>query len=202
MGQEFGQRSEFNEAVSLEWWVSDLWGHKGLQRLIKDLNEVYKAHPALWKLDADPAGFQWINADDAGRNCYSWIRRDGEGQQIAIVVNFSSEPWYDYEIGLPELGRWTEIHNSDAAFYDGSGLGNMGGVVATEGNWEHFPAVARVQVPPLGAVFLRYDGPAEDAPVAEEAEGAASEGELSAVDALEESTVQTPGTNADVEASE
>ena len=202
MGQEFGQRSEFNEAVSLEWWVSDLWGHKGLQRLIKDLNEVYKAHPALWKLDADPAGFQWINADDAGRNCYSWIRRDGEGQQIAIVVNFSSEPWYDYEIGLPELGRWTEIHNSDAAFYDGSGLGNMGGVVATEGNWEHFPAVARVQVPPLGAVFLRYDGPAEDAPVAEEAEGAASEGELSAVDALEESTVQTPETNADVEASE
>ncbi|MBB1500740.1 1,4-alpha-glucan branching protein GlgB [Propioniciclava sp. MC1683] len=163
MGQEFGQRSEFNEAVSLEWWVSDLWGHHGLQRMIKDLNELYKAHPALWKLDNDPYGFQWINADDAGRNAYSWVRRDGEGQQIAVVVNFSSEPWYDYEIGLPETGRWTEIFNSDATVYDGSGIGNFGGVDAHEGDWGGFPARATVQVPPLGAVFFRLDEPAEDA---------------------------------------
>jgi 1,4-alpha-glucan branching enzyme len=61
--------------VSLEWWVSDLWGHHGLQRLIKDLNAVYRSHPALWQLDADPAGFEWINADDAGRNTYAWVRQ-------------------------------------------------------------------------------------------------------------------------------
>ena len=161
MGQEFAQRSEFNENVSLEWWVSDLWGHKGVQRLIKDLNDVYTAHPALWKLDNDPAGFTWINADDSGRNCYSWVRSDGQGQQIAVIVNFCSEPWYDYEIGLPEVGRWTEILNSDATLYDGSGVGNMGGVSAVPGDWSTFPAVAKVQVPPLGSVFLRFDPDAE-----------------------------------------
>ncbi|MFT3877947.1 MAG: 1,4-alpha-glucan branching protein GlgB [Propioniciclava sp.] len=163
MGQEFGQRSEFNEAVSLEWWVSDLWGHHGLQRLVKDLNELYVAHPALWKLDNDPVGFQWINADDAARNTYSWVRRDGEGQQIAVIVNYSSEPWYDYEIGLPATGRWTEIFNSDSTHYDGSGIGNFGGVDAVEGEWGAFPARATVQVPPLGAVFFRLDAEEEAA---------------------------------------
>ena len=157
-GQEFAQRSEFNEAVSLEWWVSDLWGHQGVQRLIKDLNGIYRDHPAFWKLDNDPRGFQWINADDAGRNCYSWIRQDGDGQYIAVVVNFSSEPGWDYEVGLPEDGRWTEIFNSDSATYDGSGVGNFGDVQATPGHWDGFAARAKVQVPPLAAVFLRYDG--------------------------------------------
>ncbi len=107
MGCEFGQRTEFNESASLEWWVSDLWGHHGLQRMVKDLNELYRSHPALWELDCDPAGFRWINADDAGANTYSWVRSDGAGQQIAVVVNFSSEPWTRYRIGLPE-GRGVE----------------------------------------------------------------------------------------------
>ena len=158
MGQEFGQRSEFNEAVSLEWWVSDLWGHHGLQQLIKDLNAVYRAHPALWQLDGDPAGFQWINADDAGHNTYAWVRSDAADQRLAVVVNFSSEPWYDYEIGLPQAGRWSEIINTDATLYDGSGIGNFGEVTATAEPWGDFPARAKVQVPPLGAVILRYDG--------------------------------------------
>ncbi|WZW97132.1 1,4-alpha-glucan branching protein GlgB [Propioniciclava soli] len=205
MGQEFGQRSEFNEAVSLEWWVSDLWGHQGLQRLVKDLNELYVAHPALWQLDADPAGFRWINADDASRNTFSWVRRDADGQQIAVIVNFSSEPWYDYEIGLPELGRWTEVFNSDADVYDGSGIGNMGEVIATPGQWENFPAAASVQVPPLAAVFLRYDGPVDEKPAAasepvvESSSAGGGTGELSAVDALSASGPITPATDADVE---
>ena len=158
MGQEFGQRSEFNEAVSLEWWVSDLWGHHGLQQLIKDLNAVYRAHPALWQLDGDPAGFQWINADDAGHNTYAWVRSDAADQRLTVVVNFSSEPWYDYEIGLPQAGRWSEIINTDATLYDGSGIGNFGEVTAIAEPWGDFPAHAKVQVPPLGAVILRYDG--------------------------------------------
>lgn len=166
MGCEFGQRTEFNENTSLEWWVSDLWGHKGLQLMIRDLNALYKEHPALWKLDNDPHGFQWINADDASANTYSWIRRDGEGQQLAIVVNFSSEPWYDYRIGLPEHGVWTEIHNSDSTLYDGSGMGNMGRVIAEGEPANGFPTSARVQVPPMGALIFRWDG--EEAPEAEE----------------------------------
>ncbi len=158
MGCEFGQRTEFNESTSLEWWVSDLWGHKGLQLMIRDLNELYKTHPALWKLDNDPNGFQWINADDASANTYSWVRKDGNGQQLAIVVNFSSEPWYDYRIGLPEHGIWTEIHNSDSTLYDGSGMGNMGQVIAEGEPANGFPTSARVQVPPMGALIFRWDG--------------------------------------------
>ncbi len=165
MGCEFGQRTEFNESTSLEWWVSDLWGHKGLQLMIRDLNELYKSHPALWKLDNDPNGFQWINADDASANTYSWIRKDGDGQQLAIVVNFSSEPWYDYRIGLPEHGVWTEVHNSDSTLYDGSGMGNMGQVIAEGEPANGYPTSARVQVPPMGALIFRWDGeevPEED----------------------------------------
>ncbi|WP_082034585.1 1,4-alpha-glucan branching protein GlgB [Nigerium massiliense] len=158
MGQEFGQRSEFNEEASLEWWVTDLWGHHGLQRMIKDLNAIYKEHPALWRLDSDPKGFRWINADDAGANTFSWIRSDGEGQEIAVMVNFSSEAWNDYRIGLPHAGTWTEIFNSDATIYDGSGgTGNMGRIIATPDPHNGFDNSALVQVPPLGAVFFRYD---------------------------------------------
>ena len=140
--------------------MSDLWGHHGLQLMIRDLNELYRSHPALWKLDNDPYGFQWLNADDAGRNTYSWLRRDGEGQTMAVLVNFAAEPWYDYRIGLPEAGVWTEVFNSDSTTYDGSGLGNFGRVIAHEEGWGGFPASAAVQVPPLGAVILRYDGAA------------------------------------------
>ncbi len=157
-GCEFGQRTEFNEAVSLEWWVSDLWGHHGLQRLFKDLNDVYRRTPALWELDSSPAGFAWINADDAGANTYSWIRNDTAGNHLAAIVNFSSEPWTEYHIGLPESGVWTEILNSDAGVYNGTdNFGNLGRVVAVDRPHQGFPASATVVVPPLGAVYLRHD---------------------------------------------
>ncbi len=163
MGQEFGQRSEFNEEASLEWWVTDLWGHHGLQHMFKDLNEIYKAHPALWKLDSDPEGFRWINADDASANTFSWVRSDGDGEEIAVAVNFSSEPWHDYRLGLPHAGTWSEIFNSDSTVYDGSGgTGNMGRVIATADPSNGFENSALVQIPPLGAVFLRYDPQADE----------------------------------------
>ena len=158
MGCEFGQRTEFNEATSLEWWVSDLWGHHGLQRLIKDLNELYVKHPALWKLDSDPAGFRWLNADDASANTFSWVRSDGDGEAIAVVVNFSSEPWHNYKLGLPKAGVWKEILNSDAGIYDGSDShGNLGQVEAQEEEFNGFEAAATITVPPLGAVFFRHE---------------------------------------------
>ncbi len=158
MGCEFGQRPEWNEDDSLEWWVADMEGHQGLKRLFQDLNEVYRAHPALWKLDSSPEGFQWINGGDSGGNTFSWLRFDGEGQQLAVVVNFSSEPWTQYRIGLPETGTWTEILNSDLAAYDGTDAHqNGGGVIAQADPYYGFPASATVVVPPLGAVILRHE---------------------------------------------
>jgi 1,4-alpha-glucan branching enzyme len=158
MGTEFGQRREFSEARSIDWGESANWGHRGLQRLIKDMNGIYREHPALWQLDTDPSGFSWINADDRGGNVFSWLRSDGDGQMIACVTNFSSEPRPDYRIGLPSIGVWKEILNTDSDVYDGTGqIGNLGQVVATEVPAHGFPASAAVTIPPLGAVWLRFE---------------------------------------------
>ncbi len=158
MGQEFGQRSEFNEAVSLEWWVSELWGHKGLQRLFKDMNEIYRATPALYELDNSPEGFFWLNADDSSANCYSWVRKDASGGMVACITNFSPDPYPTYQLGLPKEGVWTEILNTNAGFYDGEGgYGNLGQVIAGPVGNHGQPASASVCVPPLASVWLRYE---------------------------------------------
>ena len=159
MGQEFGQRHEFDESASLEWFVADLWGHGGLKRLFRDLNMIYKEYPALWQLDSDPRGFEWINADAAGNNLFSWLRRSEDGSTIACFTNFSPNPQTDYRVGLPEEGVWTEILNTDSLEYDGTGeFGNLGQVVATPLPVpDRFPAVATVCVPPMGSVWLRHD---------------------------------------------
>jgi 1,4-alpha-glucan branching enzyme len=158
MGTEFGQRREFSESRSIDWWQSAEWGHRGVQRLIKDLNTIYKEHPALWKRDTDPSGFSWIDADDHGGNIFSWLRYDGDGQMIACITNFSSEPRPDHQIGLPTEGVWKEILNTDAEVYDGTGLlGNLGQVVAHPVPSHGYTASASVTIPPLGAVWLRLE---------------------------------------------
>jgi len=158
MGTEFGQRREFSESRSIDWWQSAEWGHRGIQRLIKDLNAIYKEHPALWKRDTDASGFSWIDADDRGGNVFSWLRYDGDGQMIACITNFSSEPRPDHQIGLPREGVWKEILNTDAEVYDGTGLiGNLGEVIAHPVPSHGYVASASVTVPPLAAVWLRLE---------------------------------------------
>ncbi|WP_114561035.1 1,4-alpha-glucan branching protein GlgB, partial [Desertihabitans aurantiacus] len=170
-GCEFGQRTEFSEDRGPDWLASGHWGHRGLQNLVRDLNRVYREHRALWELDNDHRGFQWIEADDAGGNVFSFLRRDQHGQQVACVINFSPEPRRDYRIGLPAEGRWREVLNTDAEFYDGTGeFGNLGAVTATEVGSHGFPASAAVTVPPLGAVWLVHD------PVLSVTEGTDAEG--------------------------
>jgi 1,4-alpha-glucan branching enzyme len=158
MGTEFGQRREFSEQRSIDWDQSAHWGHRGVQRLIKDMNEVYREHPALYRLDSDPAGFSWIEADDAGGNVFGFLRYDGEGQMVACLINFSSEPRPDYRIGLPKEGVWKEILNTDASYYDGTGkIGNLGQVVAHAVPSHGYGASASVTLPPLGAVWLLFE---------------------------------------------
>lgn len=159
MGQEFGQRHEFDESVSLEWFVADLWGHGGLKRLFRDLNKIYKENPALWQLDSDPRGFEWINADDAGNNLFSWLRRSDDGSTIACFTNFSPNPQTNYRIDLPMEGVWTEILNTDSLEYDGTGeFGNLGQIVAAPlPAPDRLRAVATVCVPPMGSVWLRHN---------------------------------------------
>ncbi|WP_148574608.1 1,4-alpha-glucan branching protein GlgB [Nocardioides caldifontis] len=158
MGCEFAQDAEWAEARELDWWLLDSPWHDGLRRLVRDLNAIYTSTPALHAKDDDPEGFRWIDANDASGNVLSFVRSDGQGSLVACVVNFAGVPHHDYRIGLPEAGTWTEVVNTDAETYAGSGVGNMGTVTAVEQESHGMPASASISVPPLGAIWLRYDG--------------------------------------------
>ncbi len=154
-GCEIGQREEFNEFQGVDWMAQPHWGHHGLQELVKDLNTIYKATPALWQLDQDPAGFRWINADDAAANVFSFVRFDRDGNALAGVFNFSPVPHANYRIGLPMPGTWKEVLNTDAETYDGSGeWGNLGEIHTDEISNNGLRQSASVVVPPLGAVWF------------------------------------------------
>jgi 1,4-alpha-glucan branching enzyme len=157
MGSEFGQESEWGEDRSLDWWLLENPDHRGVQRLVADLNRIYRDTPALWEQDTTPAGFSWIDANDAAGNVFSFLRFGTDGSAIACVANFAGVPHLNYRLGLPHPGHWTEVMNTDAAEYLGSGVGNFGAVEAIETPWHGQAASAVVQVPPLGALWLRYD---------------------------------------------
>ncbi len=155
MGSEFAQESEWGEARSLDWWLLDQPVHAGVQRMVADLNRVYRETPALWQLDHDQAGFEWIDANDTVHNTFSFLRQDAAGEPLVCVVNFAGTPHHGYRIGLPSAGRWDEVLNTDSEVYGGSGAGNLGAVEAEETGWHGRPASAELTVPPLGAVWLR-----------------------------------------------
>lgn len=157
MGSEFAQSAEWNADAGLDWWLLEFAEHQGIARAVTDINRAYRQTPALWQLDDDPAGFEWINPDDAAHNVFTWLRRDATGGVAACAMNFSPVPQLDYRIGLPHPGRWTEILNTDAAPYGGSGVGNLGAVTADGPSWNDRPVSADIAVPPLGAVWLRWD---------------------------------------------
>jgi 1,4-alpha-glucan branching enzyme len=155
MGSEFGQGSEWSADKGLDWWVLEFDVHSGIQRLVSDLNALYRRHPALWTLDTSPEGFSWIDAHDAAGNTLSFLRLAGDGSApLACVVNFSAVPHPSYRVGLPTAGRWREVLNTDAGSYGGSGVGNLGGVDAEPTAWHGQPASAVLTIPPLGALWL------------------------------------------------
>jgi 1,4-alpha-glucan branching enzyme len=157
MGSEFGQGAEWSADRGLDWWVlnEDDEYHTGVQRLVQDMNRVYTESAQLWELDCAPAGFSWIDANDAAGNTLSFLRMSAEGEVLACVANFSGEPHPKYRIGLPAAGFWREVLNTDAGLYGGSGVGNLGGVEAVEKPWHGRPASATITVPPLGVVWFK-----------------------------------------------
>jgi 1,4-alpha-glucan branching enzyme len=155
MGDEIGQESEWSEGRSVDWWHLEDPLHAGLLRLVADLNRLYRESPALWQRDAEPSGFQWIDADDSSRNVISFLRFDERGRPLAVAVNFAGVPHEGFRLGLPFEGAWKEVLNTDAEIYGGSGVGNLGEVIADAtpvGGWERS---APVRLPPLGVVVLR-----------------------------------------------
>ncbi len=159
MGSEFAQESEWSESRSLDWWLMDLPDHRGVALLVKDLNDTYTRTSALWSLDTDPSGFAWIDANDATGNVFSFLRFGSDGSALACIANFAGTPHEDYRLGLPWQGEWTEVLNTDALSYAGSGVGNLGAVTADARTWHGQPASTSLRVPPLGTVWLHSPGP-------------------------------------------
>jgi 1,4-alpha-glucan branching enzyme len=157
MGSEFGQPSEWSEQRGLDWWILDHPEHQGLQRLVGQLNRVYRDQPALWEQDNSPSGFGWL-ANDAGRNIVGFVRWSRAGEALACLVNFGGNPVGGFKVGLPFAGRWDEVLNSDASEYGGSGVGNYGGVTAVDEPWGDQPASVELTLPPLAAVWLKFAG--------------------------------------------
>jgi 1,4-alpha-glucan branching enzyme len=167
MGAELGQESEWAESRELDWWLLDHPEHRGVHSLVRDLNRVYTGSPALWAADHDPAGFQWIDANDAGRNTFSFVRRVPDGAdstgstgstdvpELVCVANFSAVPHDGYRLALPAEGVWEEVLNTDAETYTGSGVGNFGAITAVAGEHQGLPAHADIVVPPLATVWFR-----------------------------------------------
>ncbi|MET4782601.1 1,4-alpha-glucan branching protein GlgB [Glaciihabitans sp. UYNi722] len=155
MGQEFGQPSEWSEERGLDWWILDQPVHRGLLTLVGQLNRVYRDQPSLWLRDNEDGGFEWLDAGDAEHNVVSFLRWDNHGNPIAVLMNFSGNTVGPYRVGLPFVGTWEEILNTDAAEYGGSGVGNFGAVTATDDSWAGRPASAELTLPPLAGLWLR-----------------------------------------------
>jgi 1,4-alpha-glucan branching enzyme len=155
MGCEFGQSDEWYHERSLDWHLLQYPPHAGLQRWVEDLNRAYRSQPALHQHDCDPAGFEWIDANDADNSILTYLRRgSGDGEMMLVACNFTPVPRYNYRVGVPATGLWKEILNSDAPLYWGSGQGNLGGVETAPVPCHGRPHSLSLTLPPLGVVFL------------------------------------------------
>jgi 1,4-alpha-glucan branching enzyme len=155
MGGELAQEGEWNHNISLDWHLLDRPEHAGAQRLVRDLNHVYRSEPALYEVDFDSHGFRWLDADDVQRDIVAFLRVAADGERtIACVSNLSPVPREQYRIGLPHGGRWREVINTDSELYGGSNVGNLGGVDAEPTPWQGQPFSAELTLPPLGVVWL------------------------------------------------
>jgi 1,4-alpha-glucan branching enzyme len=156
MGQEFAQGSEWNFERSLDWHLLDHPQHQGVQALVRDLNRLYRATPALYARDCEPEGFEWIIGDDSANSVFAWLRKGAPGDAPVLVIsNMTPVPREGYRVGLPAAGRWDEILNTDAAVYGGSGVGNGGAVHAVAEGAHGQPASAMLTLPPLATIYLR-----------------------------------------------
>ncbi len=155
MGGEIAQWAEWNHEASLEWHLTDFPPHAGVQRVVRELNRIYRHYPALHDHDTISSGFEWIDGSDAEQSVLSYIRRGrDEHPPMVVVMNFTPVPRLNYRVGVPEGGHWAEIFNSDAAEFGGSGHGNMGGVDAVPVPMHGRTHSLTITVPPLGAVFF------------------------------------------------
>ncbi len=151
MGQEFAQRREWSEERALDWDLLDAPAHAGVHRLVRDLNSLYRAKPALHARDCEAEGFEWLVVDDAAASVFAWLRKAPGAPPIAVISNMTPALHDHYRLPLPHDGQWCEVLNSDAEVYGGSGKGNLGEITAKDG-------AAHVVLPPLATLMFEFVG--------------------------------------------
>lgn len=156
MGSEFGQRQEWNYAKGLEWMALESSLHLGAKRLMQDLNTVYKTEPALYELDFEWNGFQWIDANDSDNSVLSFIRfAKNPNDFLIIICNFTPVVRTDYRVGVPNLGKYVEIINSDLKIYGGSDVCNSGELHSIPEQCHNMDNSLILQLPPLSTIILK-----------------------------------------------
>jgi 1,4-alpha-glucan branching enzyme len=156
MGCDFGQVGEWGHDTSLDWDVLQYPVHYGLQNWVGELNRLYRSEPALHQLDNTPDGFEWVDCNDNLTSTISLLRKsESPRETVLIVCNFTPIPRMGYRVGVPSVGYWRELLNSDALEYGGTGWGNLGGVHADEEEAHGRPYSLKLTLPPLSALFLK-----------------------------------------------
>ena len=156
MGGEIAQGVEWYHETGLDWYVLDYEPHRGVQRLVVDLNRLYKSERALHEVDFDWHGFEWVDCNDADSSVLSFIRHARDPNDFVVVIaNFTPVVREGYRLGVPELGYYRELFNTDAAVYGGSNSGNAGGLMAEPVPWMGRPCSLNLRLPPLGVLFLK-----------------------------------------------
>ena len=156
MGSEFGQSREWSHAGSLDWHLCQYPDHEGIRLLVRDLNRLYVAEPALSRHDFDPRGFRWINCQDADANVIAYVRCDAEERALFAVVCHFGGAGREHRIGVPRGGYWREVINTNSAFYGGTGAGNDGGRRAEDRPWDGLAHSLPVSLPPLTTCVFRW----------------------------------------------
>jgi 1,4-alpha-glucan branching enzyme len=155
MGNEFAQGLEWNDGEALEWHLWDQPYHKGVTTLLADLNRLYKELTPLHQIEFEFGGFEWIDCHDSSQSILSYLRRDRDGREVLVVLNFTPVPRENYRIGVNLPGEYREIFNSDSAFYDGSNMGNGKPIASEAVAWMGRNQSINLVLPPLGAILLK-----------------------------------------------
>jgi 1,4-alpha-glucan branching enzyme len=156
MGGELAPRDEWSETVSIDWQLEQSPPHRGVQRLVEDLNRLHTTEAALYEVDFEWPGFEWLEANDNAASILSFMRcaRD-KSNFVVVVCNFTPVVRENYRVGVPEEGFYREILNTDSQYYEGSGNGNEGGAAAEPVPWNEHAYSLKIRVPPLAAVYFK-----------------------------------------------
>ena len=157
MGQDFAQFDEWNEKESLQWNLPEEYeAHKKMQHYVKSLNRLYLDYPALYEMDSDPEGFEWINCMDSERSIVSYLRKNGnEEDTLLVVCNFTPVVYKDYKVGVPFKGKYKETFNSDRQEFGGQGNVNPRVKQSKPVEWDEREQSISITVPPLGISVFR-----------------------------------------------